>query len=43
VEPGRPYSEEYRRHHRLPAATNVQKALAALRRRELVAKREDGV
>jgi hypothetical protein len=42
AEPGRPYSEEYRRKHRLPAATNVQKALDALRRRELVGKREDG-
>ena len=31
------YSEDYRRRHRLPPATNVQKALAALRRRELVA------
>jgi uncharacterized protein len=42
AEPGRPYSEDYRRRHRLPAATNVQKALVALRRRELAAKREDG-
>ena len=42
VEPGHPYSEDYRRRHRLPPATNVQKALAALRRRELVAKRDDG-
>ncbi len=42
AEPGRPYSEDYRRRHRLPPATNVQKALAALRRRELVAKRDDG-
>ena len=41
-EPGHPYSEDYRRRHRLPPATNVQKALAALRRRELVAKRDDG-
>lgn len=42
AEPGRPYTEGYRRRHRLPAATNVQKALAALVRRELVAKRDDG-
>jgi hypothetical protein len=42
AEPGHPYREDYRRRHRLPPATNVQKALAALRRRELVAKREDG-
>ena len=42
AEPGHPYSEDYRRRHRLPPATNVQKALAALRRRELVGKREDG-
>jgi hypothetical protein len=42
AESGHPYSEDYRRRHRLPPATNVQKALAALRRRELVAKREDG-
>ena len=42
AEPGHPYSEDYRRRHRLPPATNVQKALAALRRRELVGKRDDG-
>ncbi len=36
-EPGRPYTEEYRRRHRLPPATNVQKALTGLVRRELVA------
>ena len=42
AEPGRPYSEDYRRRHRLPPATNVQKALAALVRRELVAKAPDG-
>jgi AAA+ ATPase superfamily predicted ATPase len=41
-EPGRPFSAEYRRRHRLPAATNVQKALRALVRRELVARRQDG-
>jgi hypothetical protein len=37
VEPGRPYTAEYRRRHNLPAPTNVQKALAALERREVVA------
>jgi hypothetical protein len=36
AEPGRPYTAAYRREHGLPAATNVQKALQALRRRELV-------
>jgi uncharacterized protein len=40
-EPGRVFSGEYRREHRLPAATNIQKSLAALVRRELVAKGED--
>ena len=42
AEPGRPYTAGYRREHGLPAATNVQKALAALRRREVVASRPDG-
>jgi len=41
AEPGRPYTSGYRREHGLPAATNVQKALAALRRRELVASEPD--
>jgi hypothetical protein len=41
-EPGRPYTEEYRRRHRLPPATNVQKALTGLVRRELVAKGDGG-
>jgi hypothetical protein len=40
-EPGRVFAGDYRREHRLPAATNVQKSLAALVRRELVAKGED--
>jgi hypothetical protein len=35
-EPGHPFSAEYRRQHDLPAATNVQKALRALTKRELV-------
>jgi uncharacterized protein len=42
AEPGRPYTADYRRRHRLPAATNVQKALAALRRRELVKQSANG-
>ena len=40
--PGRPYTAAYRREHGLPAATNVQKALQALRRRELVTQTTDG-
>jgi hypothetical protein len=40
--PGHPYSAEYRRRHRLPAATNVQKAVSALVARELIEKRSDG-
>jgi hypothetical protein len=35
-EPGHPFSAAYRDRHSLPAATNVQKALAALTKRELV-------
>lgn len=42
AEPGRPYTEEYRRRHRLPPATNVQRALTGLVRRELVAKTGEG-
>ena len=42
AEPGRPFTAEYRRRHRLPPATNVQKALRALTRRELVARGSDG-
>ena len=42
AEPGRPYTEEYSRRHRLPPATNVQKALTGLVRRELVAKTGGG-
>jgi AAA+ ATPase superfamily predicted ATPase len=41
AEPGRPYTAEYRRRHDLPAPTNVQKALRALEKREVVAG-EDG-
>lgn len=35
-EPGHPFSATYREHHSLPATTNVQKALAALAKREVV-------
>jgi hypothetical protein len=35
-EPGHPFSAAYRDRHSLPAVTNVQKALAALTKRELV-------
>jgi AAA+ ATPase superfamily predicted ATPase len=42
LDPGRPYSADYRRRLRLPAATNVQKAVSALVARELIEKREDG-
>jgi hypothetical protein len=36
-EPGRPFTAEYRARHDLPPATNVQKALRALEKREVVA------
>jgi hypothetical protein len=36
-EPGRPFTAAYRDRHDLPAATNVQKALGALEKREVVA------
>ncbi|MGH2965443.1 MAG: AAA family ATPase [Solirubrobacterales bacterium] len=36
AEPGRPFTKEYRARHQLPPATNVQKALTALRKRDLV-------
>jgi hypothetical protein len=42
AEPGRPYTAEYRRRHRLPPATNVQKALTALTRQELVGRTRAG-
>lgn len=35
-EPGRPFSTDYRDRHSLPAPTNVQKALGALEKREVV-------
>jgi hypothetical protein len=35
-EPGRPFTAAYRERHDLPAATNVQKALRALEKREVV-------
>jgi uncharacterized protein len=42
AEPGRPYTEDYRRRHNLRTATRVQKALGALTKRELVAKNRGG-
>ena len=36
LEPGHPYRADYRNRHGLPAATNVQRALGALERREIV-------
>lgn len=36
-EQGRPFTADYRTRHNLPAATNVQKALGALEKREVVA------
>lgn len=41
-QPGHVFSSEYRRRHRLPAATNIQRSLSSLLRKELVAKAEDG-
>jgi hypothetical protein len=35
-DPGRPFTADYRMHHNLPAPTNVQKALRALEKREVV-------
>jgi hypothetical protein len=35
-EPGRPFTSAYRARHDLPAPTNVQKALRALEKREIV-------
>ena len=37
-EPGRPFTGVYRDRHALPPATNVQKALRALKEREVVIK-----
>jgi uncharacterized protein len=42
AEPGRPYREDYRRRHNLRSATAIQKALGALTRRDIVAKRPGG-
>ena len=36
-EPGRPYRNEYRARHQLPATASVQKALSALEKREVIA------
>ncbi len=41
-EPGRPLTQSYRRRHRLPGASTVQRAISSLSDRELIA-REDGV
>ena len=38
AEPGHPFSQDYRARHRLPSASNVQKALRALTAREVVAR-----
>jgi AAA+ ATPase superfamily predicted ATPase len=43
AERGRPFSQDFRRRHRLPPPTNIQKALVGLVRRELVAKGDDGL
>ena len=42
AEPGRPYREDYRRRRNLRSATSIQKALGALTKREIVAKRPSG-
>jgi uncharacterized protein len=42
VESGRPLSSDYRRRHRLPAASSVQRALQALVQDELVARESKG-
>jgi hypothetical protein len=41
-EPGRPLASEYRRRHRLPTPSTVQRALAALTADELVARDDAG-
>jgi hypothetical protein len=41
-EPGRPLAAEYRRRHDLPGASSVQRALEALTKNELAARR-DGI
>jgi hypothetical protein len=42
VEPGRPYSGDYRARHGLPAVSSVQRAIEALTGEELIAKTENG-
>lgn len=42
-EPGHPLGAQYRARHSLPAASTVQKALEALERGELVARRRGRV
>jgi uncharacterized protein len=41
-QPARPLTGDYRREHGLPSAATVQKALAALEQRELIARGPDG-
>jgi hypothetical protein len=42
VEPGRPYSGDYRARHGLPAVSSIQRAIEALTGDELIAKTETG-
>jgi hypothetical protein len=42
VEPGRPYSGDYRARHGLPAVSSIQRAIEALTGDELIAKTESG-
>jgi uncharacterized protein len=42
VEPGRPYSGDYRARHGLPAVSSIQRAIEALTGEELIAKTEEG-
>jgi uncharacterized protein len=42
TQPGRPFSESYRREHQLPSASGVQRALTRLTTEELVAKYDSG-
>jgi hypothetical protein len=42
VEPGRPYSGDYRARHGLPAVSSIQRAIEALTGEELIAKTESG-
>jgi hypothetical protein len=42
AEPGRPFSNDFRRRHRLPAPSSLQKALGSLVDRETVGRDADG-